>query len=136
MSPRACVSRCDGRKGHGTRQKKHFVLTSTLQSPHPPTHTTTTLPPPTHTTFPIPLPPQNNRSSKYHKVEKRYREAKIKCDTTQMAVEDLHKYHKALDRALMRYHRMKVRPTRPCFCVVRVSVSVFVFVCGHPLRGR
>lgn len=49
-----------------------------------------------------------DRSSKYHKVEKRYREAKIKCDTTQMAVEDLHKYHKALDRALMRYHKMKV----------------------------
>lgn len=49
------------------------------------------------------------RSGKYHKVEKRYREAKIKCDTTHMAMEDLHNYHKALDRALMRYHKMKAR---------------------------
>lgn len=42
-------------------------------------------------------------------MEKRYREAKIKCDTTHMAMEDLHNYHKALDRALMRYHKMKAR---------------------------
>ena len=31
---------------------------------------------------------------KFRHIEKRYRETKIKCDTTQMAVDDLQKYHK------------------------------------------
>ena len=47
-------------------------------------------------------------SDKYRNIDKTYRETKIKSDTTLMAAEDLVKYHKALDRALMKYHKMKV----------------------------
>ena len=44
----------------------------------------------------------------YRKVETRVREKKVECETTKMAVKDLDKYHNALDRALMKYHSMKM----------------------------
>lgn len=47
-------------------------------------------------------------SSKFQNIEQRYRDTKITAETTNLAVEDLQKYHKALDRALMQYHKMKI----------------------------
>jgi len=41
-------------------------------------------------------------------VEEKHRNKLIEFETTQMAVQDLEKYWTALDKALMRYHRMKI----------------------------
>ena len=47
-------------------------------------------------------------SDEYRDVDKQYTEAIIKQETTQMAVNDLEKYATALDKALLRFHVMKL----------------------------
>lgn len=44
----------------------------------------------------------------YRNVEEEYRIATIKQDTTEMAVRDIGKYHAALDKALQRFHSLKL----------------------------
>jgi len=44
----------------------------------------------------------------YRNVEEEYRIASIKHDTTEMAVRDIGKYHAALDKALQRFHSIKI----------------------------
>jgi DNA repair protein RAD50 len=44
----------------------------------------------------------------YRDVEEQYRIANIKHDTSEMAVKDIEKYHSALDKALQRYHSIKI----------------------------
>jgi DNA repair protein RAD50 len=44
----------------------------------------------------------------YKQVDEEYRVASIKQDTTEMAVKDIEKYHAALDKALQRYHSIKI----------------------------
>jgi DNA repair protein RAD50 len=46
--------------------------------------------------------------SEYRNVDEDYRVASIKHDTTEMAVKDIEKYHSALDKALQRYHSLKI----------------------------
>ena len=46
--------------------------------------------------------------SEYHNVEDRHREKMIDYETTQIVVHDLDKYYDALDKALLRYHGMKI----------------------------
>lgn len=46
--------------------------------------------------------------SEYKDVEEAFRIASIKQDTTELAVKDIDKYHSALDRALQRYHSLKI----------------------------
>jgi len=48
------------------------------------------------------------QTAEYKNIDDRHRRAMIKHDTTQIAVSDLDKYHKALDRALLRYHGLKI----------------------------
>ncbi|XP_068694801.1 DNA repair protein RAD50.L-like isoform X2 [Montipora foliosa] len=48
------------------------------------------------------------RSDLYKNAEKRHREQFIAIKTTEMANADLEKYYKALDRAIMRYHGLKM----------------------------
>lgn len=47
-------------------------------------------------------------ASEYKNVEEEYRVAMIKQETTKMAVRDLEKYHSALDKALLRFHGLKI----------------------------
>lgn len=47
--------------------------------------------------------------SEYKNVEEDFRIASIKQDTTEMAVKDIDKYHSALDKALQRYHSIKIQ---------------------------
>jgi len=44
----------------------------------------------------------------YKNVEEEHRVAIIKHETTQMAVRDLEKYHTALDKALLKFHGLKI----------------------------
>lgn len=44
----------------------------------------------------------------YRQVNEEYRVASIKHDTTETAVKDIERYHTALDRALQRYHSIKI----------------------------
>ncbi|CAJ1930289.1 unnamed protein product [Cylindrotheca closterium] len=44
----------------------------------------------------------------YRSVDEEYRIASIKHDTTEMAVRDIGKYHAALDKALQRFHSLKI----------------------------
>jgi len=44
----------------------------------------------------------------YRNVDEEYRIASIKHDTTEMAVRDIGKYHAALDKALQRFHGLKI----------------------------
>jgi DNA repair protein RAD50 len=44
----------------------------------------------------------------YRDVEEQYRIANIKHDTSEMAVKDIDKYHSAVDKALQRYHSIKI----------------------------
>jgi DNA repair protein RAD50 len=44
----------------------------------------------------------------YRDVQEQYRIANIKHDTSEMAVKDIEKYHSALDKALQRYHSIKI----------------------------
>lgn len=44
----------------------------------------------------------------YKEIDERTREMMIMYETTQICVKDLEKYHKALDKALLRYHGMKI----------------------------
>lgn len=44
----------------------------------------------------------------YKDVQEQYRVANIKHDTSEMAVKDIEKYHSALDKALQRYHGIKI----------------------------
>ena len=44
----------------------------------------------------------------YHNVEDRHRNTMIDYETTQIVVNDLDKYYDALDKALLRYHGMKI----------------------------
>ena len=46
--------------------------------------------------------------NEYKNVEEEFRIASIKQDTTEMAVKDIDKYHSALDKALQRYHSIKI----------------------------
>ena len=46
--------------------------------------------------------------NEYKNVEEDFRIASIKQDTTEMAVKDIEKYHSALDKALQRYHSIKI----------------------------
>ena len=46
--------------------------------------------------------------NEYKDVEEDYRKASIRQDTTEMAVKDIEKYHSALDKALQRYHSIKI----------------------------
>ncbi|XP_077984137.1 DNA repair protein RAD50.L-like [Glandiceps talaboti] len=47
-------------------------------------------------------------SDMYRDAELKHRDKMIKLRTTQLANSDLDKYHKALDRAIMKYHAMKM----------------------------
>lgn len=47
--------------------------------------------------------------SEYKNVEEDFRIASIKQDTTEMAVKDIDRYHSALDKALQRYHSIKIQ---------------------------
>lgn len=51
---------------------------------------------------------QELRDGKYKDVDQRHRAALIKVKTTEMSIDDLGKYHKALDKALMQYHASKM----------------------------
>lgn len=44
----------------------------------------------------------------YKQVDEEYRIAKIKLDTTETAAKDIEKYHGALDKALQRFHSIKI----------------------------
>jgi DNA repair protein RAD50 len=44
----------------------------------------------------------------YHDVDERHRVKMIEHETTQIVVQDLDKYYDALDKALLRYHGMKI----------------------------
>ncbi|GBG25414.1 DNA repair protein RAD50 [Hondaea fermentalgiana] len=48
------------------------------------------------------------QSEELRNIEERYRAAYIEARTTKMAADDLDKYYKALDTALMRFHSMKI----------------------------
>jgi len=48
------------------------------------------------------------RHKTYRDVETRVREKNNEAKTTKMAIQDLDKFHSALDRALMKYHSMKM----------------------------
>lgn len=47
-------------------------------------------------------------SSTYKGVEERYRQCMISFETTKIAVTDLDKYFQAVDKALLRYHSLKI----------------------------
>jgi DNA repair protein RAD50 len=47
-------------------------------------------------------------SPEYKNVDEEYRVATIKLETTQLAVKDLEKYHNALDKALLKFHSLKI----------------------------
>jgi len=49
------------------------------------------------------------KSEKYHKVNERHRAKMIEVETTQMANQDLDIFQKALDRALIQFHKEKMR---------------------------
>ena len=48
------------------------------------------------------------RSEKYAGAEPNYRKKMIEAKTTEIANQDLDKYYKALDRAIMKFHSMKM----------------------------
>jgi len=48
------------------------------------------------------------KTPEYKDVDRRHRKAMIMHSTTQAAVGDLEKYHAALDKALLRYHGLKI----------------------------
>eukprot|EP00804_Cyclotella_cryptica_P001166 CCRYP_016992-RD/>CCRYP_016992-RD protein AED:0.38 eAED:0.38 QI:281/1/1/1/1/1/3/461/228 len=48
------------------------------------------------------------KEPEYHDVEERHRVKMIEHETTQIVVHDLDKYYDALDKALLRYHGMKI----------------------------
>eukprot|EP00956_Cyclotella_meneghiniana_P004983 scaffold6162_cov123-Cyclotella_meneghiniana.AAC.1 len=48
------------------------------------------------------------KQKEYHNVEDRHRDTMIDYETTQIVVNDLDKYYDALDKALLRYHGMKI----------------------------
>lgn len=48
------------------------------------------------------------KAPEYRNVEDEFRIATIKMETTEMAVKDIEKYHSALDKALQRYHSLKI----------------------------
>ena len=41
-------------------------------------------------------------------AEQDYRESLVKCSILELASKDLEKYYKALDRAIMKYHQIKM----------------------------
>ena len=49
------------------------------------------------------------KTPEYKDIDERHRHAMIKQSTTVCAVSDLEKYHAALDKALLRYHGLKIR---------------------------
>eukprot|EP00941_MAST-03F_sp_MAST-3F-sp1_P000454 g454.t1 len=49
------------------------------------------------------------RSKEFKDVEDQHRKCFIDFNTVKMCVEDLDKYHRALDKALMTYHTMKIK---------------------------
>jgi DNA repair protein RAD50 len=48
------------------------------------------------------------QSEEYKNVDERHRKEKVKYDTTQMAIHDLDSYSSALDKALLRFHSIKI----------------------------
>ncbi|KAL0340580.1 UNVERIFIED_CONTAM: DNA repair protein [Sesamum radiatum] len=48
------------------------------------------------------------KQAQYKDIDKRYFDQLIQLKTTEMANKDLDKYYKALDKALMRFHTMKM----------------------------
>ncbi|KAJ0941652.1 putative P-loop containing nucleoside triphosphate hydrolase [Helianthus annuus] len=48
------------------------------------------------------------RNPEYKDIDKRYFDQLLKLKTTEMANKDLNKYYNALDKALMRFHSMKM----------------------------
>lgn len=44
----------------------------------------------------------------FKNIEERVRGKNVEAETTKMAIKDLEKFHNALDRALMKYHSMKM----------------------------
>jgi DNA repair protein RAD50 len=48
------------------------------------------------------------KTPEYNNIDERHRQAMIKHDTTNIAVSDLEKYYSALDKALLRYHGIKI----------------------------
>ncbi|OEH78553.1 DNA repair protein [Cyclospora cayetanensis] len=51
---------------------------------------------------------QDLNSATYKRIDARYLEALADCEAERLAVQDIDKYHKALDRALMSYHSAKM----------------------------
>ena len=49
------------------------------------------------------------KGQEYHKIDEKHRAKMIETETLKMVVDDLGKYYKALDTALMRYHSMKIK---------------------------
>ena len=60
-------------------------------------------------------------SEEYKDVDEQYRVANIKFHTTQLAAEDIKKYWSAVDKALLKYHSVKI--------AVRGSVCLFSWKC-------
>ena len=52
---------------------------------------------------------KNLKADQFVDAEKKYMDKKIELRTTELASEDLDKYYKALDRAVMTYHESKMR---------------------------
>lgn len=48
------------------------------------------------------------KTPEYKDIDLRHRKAMVYFNTTQTAVTDLEKYHAALDKALLRYHGLKL----------------------------
>ena len=48
------------------------------------------------------------KSPEYNDIDERHRVVMIKAETTKIAVSDLDKYYHALDKALLRYHSIKI----------------------------
>lgn len=62
----------------------------------------------------------------YHNVEDRHRDTMIDYETTQIVVNDLDKYYDALDKALLRYHGMKINVSDGSH-YLNISLSFFKF---------
>jgi DNA repair protein RAD50 len=62
----------------------------------------------------------------YKDIEERHRHAMIKQSTTACAVSDLEKYHAALDKALLRYHGLKIGEINKIIRELWVSLPTIV----------
>lgn len=65
-------------------------------------------------------------SEEYKNVDEQYRVANIKYHTTQLAAEDIKKYWTAVDKALLKYHSVKIAVRNPCYptlCSLEITTN-------------